>query len=133
MHTFCARGIAKMKNMKKRITVTINAQLYSIIEEEAIRKETSMSHVVEECIETCVMLRKIAFRKLRDILSDRETEALREVSRRIIEKPVSHKIIEEELRSLVEADKLTSKLAKELMEKLSKLSQCELNLIIPIL
>ncbi len=122
-----------MKNMKKRITVTINAQLYSIIEEEAIRKETSMSHVVEECIETCVMLRKIAFRKLRDILSDRETEALREVSRRIIEKPVSHKIIEEELRSLVEADKLTSKLAKELMEKLSKLSQCELNLIIPIL
>jgi len=122
-----------MKNMKKRITVTINAQLYSIIEEEAIRKETSMSHVVEECIETCVMLRKIAFRKLRDILSDRETEALREVSRRIIEKPVSHKIIEEELRSLVEANKLKSELAKELMEKLSKLSQCELNLIIPIL
>jgi len=119
--------------MKKRITVTINAQLYSIIEEEAIRKETSMSHVVEECIETCVMLRKIAFRKLRDILSDRETEALREVSRRIIEKPVSHKIIEEELRSLVEANKLKSELAKELMEKLSKLSQCELNLIIPIL
>ncbi len=122
-----------MKNMKKRITVTINAQLYNIIEEEAVRKETSMSHVVEECIETCVMLRKIAFRKLRDMLSDNETEALREVSKRIIEKPVSHRIIEEELRSLVEARKIPSELAKKLMDKLSQLSQCELNLIIPIL
>ncbi len=123
-----------MKNMKKRITVTINAQLYNIIEEEAGRKETSISHVVEECIETCVMLRKIAFRKLRDMLSDdEETEALMEVSKRIIEKPVSHRIIEEELRSLVEAGKLSSELAKKLMDKLSQLSQCELNLIISIL
>lgn len=113
--------------------MTINAQLYNIIEEEAVRKETSMSHIVEECIETCFMLRKITTRRLKDILSENEIKALKEVSKRIIEKPVSHRIIEDELKSLVEAKKLSPAVAKNLAEKIGKLSQCELNLIIPII
>ena len=122
-----------MVDMKRRITVTISTQLYSIIEEEALRKETSMSHIVEECIETCVMLRKIALRKLKDILTEEEIKVLEKVSQRIIEKPVTHQIIEEELKYLVETGKITSDLAEELRARLSKLSQCELNLIVSIL
>lgn len=119
--------------MKRRITVTINAQLYGIIEEEAVRKETSMSHIVEECVETCIMLRKIAFRKLKDILTEEEIKALKEVGKRIIEKPVDHRIIEEELKFLVEVGKISPDLANSLRNKLNGLSPCELNLIIPIL